>query len=227
MFPISSNLKLRVISAAILAPIVLSAVYAGGTSYEVLILLAAIIMSFEWNNIVSHTDKVSLDLKTRTYWDLGGIFYISIPCVCLLFLRNVEQGEMLIMWLLFSVWSTDVGAYFAGKIIGGPKLAPSISPNKTWAGLAGGTLAAVLTGFILGGIFNSSNVMLFGFFSMLLSIKAQGGDLFESWVKRYFGVKDSGAIIPGHGGVLDRVDGLLAAAPLLFLIWLFFSGFIL
>ena len=111
------------------------------------------------------------------------------------------------------VWATDVGAYFAGRGIGGPRLAPRISPNKTWAGLAGGIAAAALVGMITAYAIGLPDRMMLVSFSALLSIIAQGGDLIESIVKRHFGVKDSGRLIPGHGGVLDRLDGLMTAAP--------------
>ena len=122
----------------------------------------------------------------------------------------------MVFWLLAVVWATDIGAYFAGRGIGGPKLAPSISPNKTWAGLIGGALSAGLVGTLAAGLTDSdATLLVVG--GMILAVVAQGGDLLESWCKRHFGVKDSSHIIPGHGGILDRVDGLLAVLPVVFL----------
>jgi len=148
---------------------------------------------------------------------LIGTLYIGIACLSFLWLRNVpEEGRNLVFWLLAVVWATDIGAYFAGRGIGGPKLAPKISPNKTWAGLIGGALSAGLVGVLAAG-FLGREAMLLVVGGMLLAVIAQGGDLLESWCKRRFGVKDSSHIIPGHGGILDRVDGLLAVLPVAFL----------
>lgn len=147
---------------------------------------------------------------------LFGTLYIGIGCLSFLWLRNIPaEGRDLVFWLLAVVWATDIGAYFAGRGIGGPKLAPKISPNKTWAGLIGGALAAGLVGALAAGILGG-DAMLLVVGGMVLAVIAQGGDLLESWCKRHFGVKDSSHIIPGHGGILDRVDGLLAVFPVAF-----------
>lgn len=150
-------------------------------------------------------------------WIGLGMLYIGIACLSFLWLRHVpEEGRNLVFWLLAVVWATDIGAYFAGRGIGGPKLAPKISPNKTWAGLIGGALSAGLVGVLAAG-FLGREAMLLVVGGMVLAVVAQGGDLLESWCKRRFGVKDSSHIIPGHGGILDRVDGLLAVLPVAFL----------
>lgn len=150
-------------------------------------------------------------------WIGLGTLYIGIACLSFLWLRHVpEEGRNLVFWLLAVVWATDIGAYFAGRGIGGPKLAPKISPNKTWAGLIGGALSAGLVGVLAAG-FLGREAMLLVVGGMVLAVVAQGGDLLESWCKRRFGVKDSSHIIPGHGGILDRVDGLLAVLPVAFL----------
>jgi phosphatidate cytidylyltransferase len=117
-----------------------------------------------------------------------------------------------LLWIIGIVWATDTAAYFAGRPIGGPKLAPRISPNKTWAGLAGGVLASAAIGVVFALSTSILTPWLVVFISAGMAVVEQAGDLFESWVKRRFGVKDSGTLIPGHGGVLDRVDGLLAVA---------------
>jgi phosphatidate cytidylyltransferase len=122
---------------------------------------------------------------------------------------------------LLLVWATDSAAYFSGRLIGGPKLAPKISPNKTWAGLAGGMVAAGLVGWSFGQRDPKSAILL-ALLSAMLAAIAQAGDLAESGLKRYFGVKDSSGLIPGHGGVFDRLDGLLFVAPAvigLLLLW--------
>jgi phosphatidate cytidylyltransferase len=142
----------------------------------------------------------------------GGVLYIGLPTLALLWLRNTSEGAALVLWLFFVVWATDTCAYFAGRTIGGPRLAPSLSPKKTWAGLGGGMLGAALVGgaFTLG---RGGAVLWAAAFAAALAVVAQLGDLFESWLKRRVDVKDSGDLIPGHGGLLDRVDGLLFAAP--------------
>lgn len=143
-------------------------------------------------------------------WLALGVPYLALPCLALLWLRfGHEEGAELVFWLFLVIWATDSGAYFAGRAIGGRKLAPKISPNKTWAGLFGGVLAADLvagSGWFLLPEQPLLPLMLFG---GLIAALSQGGDLFESFAKRRFGVKDAGKLIPGHGGLLDRVDGLL------------------
>ncbi|MCM8731441.1 phosphatidate cytidylyltransferase [Hephaestia sp. GCM10023244] len=142
-----------------------------------------------------------------------GIFYCGLPVFALLLIRETPgNGVVFAFWALALVWATDIGAYAAGRAIGGPKLAPAISPNKTWAGLGGGVLAAALLGITLH--YSHGLPLRLTLASPLLGVVAQGGDLFESWLKRRAGVKDSGAILPGHGGVLDRLDGLVPVAPL-------------
>ena len=146
-------------------------------------------------------------------WVAAGIAYIGLPCIALVWLRGQPAGQAAVLWLFLVVWATDIGAFFAGRLIGGPKLAPRISPNKTWAGLLGGAasaaaVSAAMPSFI-GGIPPASILAPAG---ACLAVVAQAGDLSESWIKRRFGVKDASQLIPGHGGLFDRVDGLLAAA---------------
>jgi phosphatidate cytidylyltransferase len=142
-----------------------------------------------------------------------GALYIGLPYVALVWLRDdASAGLATLFWLLAVVWATDTGAMFAGKTIGGPKLAPAISPNKTWAGLAGGMLAAAAVGVAFALALDAPPDVA-ALISAGLAVVAQAGDLGESLVKRHFSVKDSGTLIPGHGGVFDRVDGLLAVAP--------------
>jgi phosphatidate cytidylyltransferase len=116
------------------------------------------------------------------------------------------------MWVFLIVWATDVGAYFAGRAVGGPKLAPPVSPHKTWAGFYGGVAAATVLGTLW--VYLTGLAGTFLLLAPLFSVSAQGGDLFESWMKRRAGLKDSGTMLPGHGGVFDRLDGLLPVAVL-------------
>ena len=146
-------------------------------------------------------------------WLALGVAYVGLPCLALTSIRAMLDGGLAtLLWVLALVWATDTGAYAAGRTIGGPKLAPRISPNKTWAGLIGGMVAAGLVGLVAAVWLSVPSVSMVVLLSIGLAIVEQAGDLFESGVKRHFGVKDSGNLIPGHGGVLDRVDGLLAVS---------------
>jgi phosphatidate cytidylyltransferase len=136
-----------------------------------------------------------------------GVAYVGLPCIALTWLRaDPAAGQTNILLLILVVWATDIGAYLAGRRLGGAKLAPRISPGKTWSGAAGGLFAAIFVGFCVA---PRAALVAAG-----LSIVAQAGDLLESGIKRHFGVKDSGWLIPGHGGLLDRLDGVLAASLL-------------
>jgi len=148
-----------------------------------------------------------------------GVLYLVPSGLAMIHLRNIpEHGLGLIVYLLLVVWGTDTGAYFAGRIIGGPKLLPSISPKKTWAGLIGGMVFAAGFGYCVALGFDESRAVPAVIIGAVLAVVAQVGDFFESWIKRRAGAKDSGTLIPGHGGVLDRVDGLLFAALFLALV---------
>ncbi len=135
----------------------------------------------------------------------GGFLYVAVPALALLLLEWAWFA--LVFWAMFVTWATDIFAYFAGRSIGGPKLAPRISPNKTWAGLGGGALGAGVVGYLVASLFDMGSPFLY--IGAAMGLLAQAGDLYESWLKRRAGVKDSGTILPGHGGVLDRLDGLL------------------
>lgn len=203
-------LKDRIVPALIMIPLAIFFIYASKNLFALLVLACAILMAFEWNTITQ------LEFQNRK-WQIAGLFYILVPCFSLLYLRGLEKGSDIILWLFLVVWATDIGGLVVGKTIGGPKLAPSISPNKTWAGLGGGILASMLIGLICSVIFKESAIF-FIVFSGLIAILEQISDLLESKVKRIFDVKDSGDIIPGHGGILDRVDGLILTTPLIALI---------
>lgn len=143
-------------------------------------------------------------------WIALGVVYIGFPTLLLVWLRDAA-GAMTVYWLFALVWATDTGAYAFGRLIGGPKLAPRISPKKTWAGLAGGMVCAAGIGAAFAALPAGHAYGPLAVLSGALAVIAQIGDLFESGVKRHFGVKDAGGIMPGHGGLLDRVDGLLTA----------------
>ncbi|WP_029934186.1 phosphatidate cytidylyltransferase [Sphingomonas sp. UNC305MFCol5.2] len=142
----------------------------------------------------------------------GGVLYAGLPVLSLLALREQDpHGLLYTFWAMALVWACDSGAYFAGRAIGGPKLAPAISPNKTWAGFVGGVISAGLFAGLLNYWFSLPWVLVVA--TPLLAALAQMGDLFESHLKRLAGVKDSGNLLPGHGGIMDRLDGLVVVAP--------------
>jgi CDP-diglyceride synthetase len=150
-------------------------------------------------------------IVTRSRALAAGILYCGLPVLALVLLRRQHEGIVWTLWAMGLVWATDIGAFFAGRSIGGPKLAPRLSPNKTWAGLIGGVVAAGALGALLHVYAGLPWRMTLA--TPFLAVLAQAGDLFESWLKRRAGVKDSGNILPGHGGVLDRLDGLVPVAP--------------
>ena len=149
---------------------------------------------------------------------MAGILYCGLPALALVWLRGQPLGIYAVLVVLLSVWGADITAYFTGRAIGGPKLAPAISPNKTWSGaiggLAGAAALAALAGLIWPGYANPAGVMRLAAIAVPLAVVSILGDLFESGLKRRAGVKDSGTILPGHGGVMDRLDGLVPAAVL-------------
>lgn len=183
---------------AVSVPLAILSPFAAGPSYISLALMAA---AFLFVALICRSVRLG-----------AGIYYVGLPVLALLYLRDHDHGLVLAFWALGLVWATDIGAYFAGRGFGGAKLAPTISPSKTWAGLGGGIAAALLFGFVLHGLLNLPVRLAAA--SGLLAVAAQIGDLFESWLKRLAGVKDSGSLLPGHGGVLDRLDGVVTVAPI-------------
>jgi phosphatidate cytidylyltransferase len=267
MAKISSGLASRVLSALVLAPIVLVSVAAGSPWFDLILTIAAGLMAREWGRMAeSGAPKVStailaiivmagvlgITMNVEPYillvagvssslflffwakragvaapaWLALGAIAIGVPCMALDWLRaDPVYGQLTIFWLFGVVWATDIGAYAAGRTIGGAKLAPRISPNKTWAGLAGGVLSAGLVGLGVAIWFvKDPHPLALAGLSAALAVLAQLGDLGESSLKRHFGVKDSGRLIPGHGGVLDRCDGLLSTAPAVALLCWFAGG---
>lgn len=247
----SSNLRTRILSAIVLAPIALGLAWAGSWPFAGLIAAASVAMAVELAALlpgnspaerlllggialvavaiaaaglpavalIAGVAGLCLALAFRLWrgealWVPFFAFpYLVLPLVSILWLRlDPLLGRAVIFWLLGVVWATDICAYFAGRTIGGPKIAPSLSPKKTWAGLIGGMLGAGAVGFGTSLWLGMGSPAMLGGISMLLAVVAQAGDFLESGLKRHAGVKDSGKLIPGHGGILDRVDGLVAAA---------------
>ena len=163
--------------------------------------------------VVVFITTIAAGLFARKLWLPAGIVYASALGVGLVALRVApDYGFEALVFLLGVVWTTDSGAFFAGRTFGGPKLWPAISPKKTWSGAIGGLAAAVATGVLVAWISDVPVTIALVLVAIALSLSCQAGDLFESWVKRHFGAKDSGNLIPGHGGVMDRVDGLTFVA---------------
>ncbi|MDE1174562.1 MAG: phosphatidate cytidylyltransferase [Parvibaculaceae bacterium] len=258
-----SSLTIRIMSALVLAPVVLGLVWVGGLPFLVLMGLAAALIAYELKTLLLGGQRSDMFLlgcagvlvvaiagvgapEAGLVMGLGGCLsgiawriwrrqpllpvilahvYLAVPLVALIWFRmDPSYGLAAVLWLLAVVWATDIFAYAAGRTIGGPKLAPSISPGKTWAGLAGGMAGALVVGLATGFVLGGGPGFILPLLSVMLAVAAQAGDLFESALKRRAGVKDSSRLIPGHGGILDRVDGLVAAASIAALVALLHGG---
>jgi phosphatidate cytidylyltransferase len=203
-----NELLVRIISGLVMIGVALAAAFEGGDFFALLVAAVATAMFWEWWTL------------TRAWgprWTAGGFVYALLPAISLLWIRerfpNANHANPnLLLWVFIVTWATDIGAYFVGRAIGRTKLAPLISPGKTVEGLIGGVIAAALLGGAWVIYLDLSRVLLI--LAPLFALAAQGGDLFESWIKRRVGVKDSGHWLPGHGGLLDRLDGLVPVAVL-------------
>jgi phosphatidate cytidylyltransferase len=173
--------------------------------------LPTVVMIFVFGGLSGALDRVRK--RQSSAWTWLGPIYAALPVFALTVLRDhTSLGALAILWLLLIVWAADIFAYFAGRTIGGPKLSPRFSPKKTWAGLGGAVLGSAVVSMCFGLYFVPSSVVPLALLAALMALVEQAGDIFESAFKRHFGVKDSGTLIPGHGGIIDRVDGLLAVA---------------
>jgi phosphatidate cytidylyltransferase len=246
-------LRLRIISALVLAPFPIAAVWFGSPWLPLLTGVAGAVMAWEWGRLcrqgrfgtsgivlvavvlvavaTAALESAGLALALALFgaalvfwaarrrdeaprWTAFGTLWVAVPCVCLLWLAGGDNaGRLTVLWMLAVVWATDIGAYASGRMLGGPRLAPRLSPRKTWAGLAGGTVCAGVAGWGTAQALGIPAMLPLIFVSAGLAIVEQFGDLAESLAKRRFGVKDSSGLIPGHGGLLDRLDGLLAVTP--------------
>lgn len=199
-----NELLARTLTGALLIAAALLATITGGNLLAVLVAGVATLMFYEWTRIVRGWGAA---------WYVAGFFYALVPALALLWIRERDaHGIELLVWVFIVTWSTDIGAYFAGRSFGKRKLAPTISPNKTVEGLYGGVAAAAIVGgaWALATGLGPALLVL----APILAVAAQAGDLFESGLKRRAGVKDSGTWLPGHGGALDRLDGLVPVAVL-------------
>ena len=251
-----SSLLKRVVSALILAPLVLGAISYSWNTMAVLAIVVAALLSWEWaamvpnknNSVYAVTYLLSVTCtiffanvlyalfvmlsasmfvwfksKGEEYRKLLvlGVPYITIGLGSLVWLY-VIFGNLITLWFVLAVWSVDIGGYLVGCTLKGPKLAPRISPNKTWSGLLGAMLFAALTSVAVASYFSNGDYLIFAILGAGLAIIAQCGDLLESMIKRYLNIKDSSNLIPGHGGMFDRVDGLIFAAPFILVVFIFF-----
>ncbi len=231
-----SDLPVRLASAIVMLVLAGAALWLGGWFWTGFVALVACGVVWEWNKLIERFGMTGLG---ETVWFFAGVVYVGGAAVAMMAVRNGRQVlpldplqsgygpiEVLLVFLL-PVVAVDVGAYFAGRAIGGPKIAPRISPAKTWAGLGGGALLAGLVGIAVE-IADIGPAAMPGYTwvgiagavigGVLIAVIAQVGDFFESWMKRRAGVKDSGHMIPGHGGLFDRLDGFLAVFFVLFMI---------
>ncbi len=230
--PKKSDLGVRTASAVAMLAVAGTALWLGGWWWTVFVLLIGLGVMREWSALICGFTAPG---PKRWLWTAAGAVYCGLAVTKLIVLRDGIAGMLPVLAILAAVIATDIGAYFAGRAIGGPKIAPAISPSKTWAGLGGGIAGASLAlggmpalfanprGMDLlrgnqAGVHDTYFVVVHAFGGIggiilagaLIAIIAQAGDFFESWMKRRAGVKDSGRLIPGHGGLFDRVDGLLA-----------------
>jgi len=155
---------------------------------------------------------LAIRFEQSAFWPATGLLYLGIAVLSLIWLRQAHGFEVT-LWLLFLVWASDIGAYITGSLLGGPKLAPRLSPSKTWSGLAGGCLSAAIVSIVFGTQTGLGDPLPLGAVGLFLACWSQLGDIVESTIKRRFNVKDSGRLIPGHGGVLDRIDSLVFTVP--------------
>ena len=206
----NADLPVRVVSAIVVVAISLTALWLGGWIWAGFAMIVAGGVLYEWRALVRGWQPSPL---SETFWTLGGILYLAPAAAMLMLMREGQQGFADVLTLIGLVAAIDIGAYFTGRALGGPKIAPAISPSKTWAGLLGGILGALAV-LILSARLSAATPewwQVLGL-AVLAAVVAQAGDFFESWMKRRAGVKDSGKLIPGHGGLFDRVDGLIAVS---------------
>jgi phosphatidate cytidylyltransferase len=199
-FVLAATFVAAVISTSLGRPVVALGVLLAGSA-------GLLILAAPWRR-----STVSDGAEGGSGWRVAGAFYIGACCMALTWLRTGSAfGYETVAWLLATVWAVDIGAYVCGRLIGGPRLVPAISPNKTVVGLVGGVACAGAVGAAVAVAFDRQSIVPLAASGLVLGLVAQAGDVAESWIKRLRGFKDSSHLIPGHGGLLDRVDGLLAA----------------
>jgi phosphatidate cytidylyltransferase len=219
----NADLPKRLATAVVMLVVAGTALWLGDMAWTVFVLIIGIGVWFEWSALVL---QFKIAGPAQTGWRAAGAVYCGIASAILIQIRQEAAGAALVLLIVGAVVGTDVGAYFMGRTLGGPKIAPRISPSKTWAGLLGGVLGASLVLWLvlanadsilaaapdaqLTAVQIAANPLTILGMGLAIAVVAQAGDFFESWMKRSAGVKDSGKLLPGHGGLYDRVDGLLA-----------------
>ena len=221
-----SNLILRVISSAVLAPIAIIVAWAGGVPFVVFWTVAASIVLWEWSALVRNSSAgEARNFGWFVGWMVAGLLYAGVLLLGPIILRRDPAfGLAAILFVFAIVWATDIAAFFAGRAIGGPKLWPAVSPKKTWSGAIGGALGAVAGGLLVARMAGLVVAPMLVIVALGLSVIAQAGDLLESVIKRHFGAKDASQLIPGHGGLMDRLDGFLTAAAAAVMVGLLRGG---
>ena len=208
--PKKSDLGVRVLSAIVMVAVAGMALWLGGWAWTLFVVAVGLGVLWEWTRLAFAFEKGPAG---QAMWLLAGLVYVGFGASALADAFDTGIDSASVLAIISVVAAVDVGAYFSGRTFGGPKIAPLISPSKTWSGLAGGAVAASLVICIeefLFGAFRSNFIPGYAIFGLLITVVAQAGDFFESWMKRRADVKDSGTLIPGHGGLFDRLDGLLA-----------------
>jgi phosphatidate cytidylyltransferase len=206
-----SNLALRIASSAVMAPATIFIAWLGGWPFVLFWTLAACVVLWEWTMLVRGAAP-PLAQTRFVGWMLAGLVYAGILLLGPVVLRrDPEAGLAAILFLFAVVWITDIAAYFTGRALGGPKLWPAVSPKKTWSGAVGGVIGAVVAGLAVVKLMGLGIAPMLVIVAAGLSVVSQGGDLLESSIKRHFGAKDASHLIPGHGGLMDRLDGFLTA----------------
>lgn len=223
-----SDLGVRTASALVMVAVAGTALWLGGVVWSLFAVALMLGVLWEWRCLAAGLTPSG---AKRGLWNAAGVVYVGFATWMLVALRVRPDGLGTVLQLVCAVIATDVGAYFSGRTFGGPKIAPKISPSKTWAGLAGGIVgaAAVWTAFLVPAAsapgVTPTEMTLFSIGAgIVTAVTAQAGDFFESWMKRRAGVKDSSHLIPGHGGLFDRLDGLLAVSFVFGILLLLSSG---
>jgi len=206
-----SNLALRIASSAVMAPVTIFIAWLGGWPFVLFWTLAACVVLWEWTMLVRGANPAPTQTRFAA-WMLAGLVYADILLLGPVALRrDAEFGFAAILFLFAVVWITDIAAYFTGRALGGPKLWPAVSPKKTWSGAIGGMVGAVAAGLLVLWLMGLAVGPMLVLVAAVLSAISQAGDLLESSIKRHFGAKDASHLIPGHGGLMDRLDGFLTA----------------
>ena len=212
------NLSVRLASSLVLAPLALAAAWFGGAVFVIFWAGAALIIGWEWIKLVAPA-------RDPLPWRVAGMIYAAIVFMAPVLLRaDVNNGFVALVFLFAIVWMTDIMGYVVGRALGGPKLWPAVSPNKTRSGAIGGMAGALAAGIVIAAALSLA-LLPIAILSVILSMMAQAGDLFESAIKRRFGAKDTSHLIPGHGGLMDRLDGFITAALVAALIGILRGGF--